>query len=143
MEIWHILVILGIIAFIAEIFTSGFIAGSIGIGFLFAAFGSFLGFGTFWLIIFFSFGILLTFFLIRPLMLKYGHKEKIKTNRDALFEKTGIITEDIDPSKNTGRVKIDGDDWKAESNNNEIIKKGTAVKVVAIESIILIVEPVK
>ena len=31
MEAWHILIAIGIIAFIAEIFTVGFIAGAIGI----------------------------------------------------------------------------------------------------------------
>ncbi|NPA36846.1 MAG: NfeD family protein [Chlorobi bacterium] len=142
MEIWHFLVVLGIIAFIIEIFTAGFIAGSAGIGFLFAALGSWLNMGAFWILLMFSLGVLTTFFFIRPLMLKYGHKEKIKTNRDALFEKTGIVTEEIDKNKNTGRVKIDGDDWKAVSKNNEIIKQGTAVRVVSIDSIILIVEPV-
>ena len=30
MEIWHILIVLGILAFIAEIFTPGFILGSVG-----------------------------------------------------------------------------------------------------------------
>jgi membrane protein implicated in regulation of membrane protease activity len=40
-------------------------------------------------------------------------------------------------------VKIDGDDWKASTKNNEIIKVGTTVKVVAIDSIILFVKPLK
>ncbi|NLI72419.1 MAG: NfeD family protein [Bacteroidales bacterium] len=142
MEAWHILIAIGIIAFIAEIFTVGFIAGAIGIGFIFAAIGNFIGLEIKWQILLFALGITLTYFLIRPFMAKYGYrKDKVKTNRDALIDKNGTVTEEINPLKNTGRVKIDGDDWKAKSLNNEIIEIGTIVTVVDIDSIILIVKP--
>ena len=141
MEVWHILITLGIVAFIIEIFTAGFIAGSAGIGFFLAAAGSYFGLNVKWQILLFSVGVLLTFFLIRPFILKVGFKEKIKTNAEALPGKTGRVTVDIDHTKNTGRVAIDGDDWKAVSKNQEIIKTGTLVRVVDIDSITLIVEP--
>jgi len=142
MEPWHILVTIAIIAFIIEIFTAGFISGSVGIGFLFAAIGNYLGLETRWQILLFAFGVTLTYFLIRPIINKYGYgNNKIKTNRDALIDKTGTVTQEINPLKNTGRVSIDGDDWKASTTKNEIIKVGTTVKVVAIDSIILFVEP--
>lgn len=142
MEEWHILVTIGIVAFIFEIFTAGFISGSIGVGLLFAAIGNYLGLETKWQILLFAFGVALTYFLIRPIITKYGYrKNKVKTNQDALIGKTGKVTQEINPSKNTGRVSIDGDDWKATNKNNEIIKIGTTVKVVVIDSIILIVEP--
>ena len=142
METWHILVILGILAFIVEIFTSGFIMGSMGIGFFFAAAANYMGLATSWQIILFALGVALTYFLIRPLITKYGYrKDAVQTNKDALIGKKGVVTEAIDLSKNTGRVKIDGDDWRAISNQTEIIPAGTTVKVVSIDSIILIVEP--
>ena len=142
MEAWHILITIGIIAFIIEIFTAGFISGSIGIGFLFAAIGNYFGLETKWQILIFAFGVALTYFLIRPVIIKFGYRnQNLKTNQDALIEKKGIITQEINPNKNTGRVTIDGDDWKATTKNNDIIVIGTTVKVVAIDSIILIVEP--
>ena len=141
MELWHILLTLGIVAFIFEIFTAGFIAGSVGIGFFFAAAGSYFGLNAKWQILLFSVGVLLTFFLIRPFIMKVGFKEKIRTNADALPGKTGRVTEEIDPAKNTGRVSIDGDDWKAIPKDHQIIKAGTVVRVVDIDSITLIVEP--
>ncbi len=144
MEIWHILIAFGIISFIVEIFTVGFIFGSIGIGFLFSAIGSYCGLGITWQILLFSLGIALTYFLIKPFMTKYGYKTgEIKTNQEALIGKKALVTEDINQLDNTGRVSIDGDDWKAKTENNEIIKNGTTVEVVAIESIILIVKPLK
>ena len=142
MEAWQILITIGIVAFIAEIFTAGFISGSIGIGFLFSAVGSFFGLDAKWQILLFALGVALTYFLIRPVILKYGYrKSNIKTNRDVLLNKKGIVTQDISAEKNTGRVLIDGDDWKARSENEEIIKQGTTVKVVSIDSIVLIVKP--
>ena len=142
MEVWQILVTIGIVAFIVEIFTSGFISGSVGIGFLFSAVGNYSGLDTTWQILLFALGVALTYFLIRPVILKYGYrKSNIKTNRDALLDKKGIVTQEINSEKNTGRVSIDGDDWKARSENDEIIKQGTTVKVVSIDSIVLIVKP--
>ncbi len=133
---------MGIIAFIAEIFTAGFIAASVGIGLLFSAAGSYFGLETRWLILLFALGVGLTYFLVRPLITKYGYnRDKTRTNRDALIDKTGTVTEEINPQKNTGRVKIDGDDWKAKSPNNEIIQTGVSVKVIEIDSIVLIVKP--
>ncbi len=142
MEEWHILVTIGIIAFIVEIFTAGFISGSIGIGLLFSAVGNYFGLETKWQILLFAFGVGLTYFLIRPIITKYGYrKNRIKTNQDALIGKSGTTTQEINNNQNTGRVSIDGDDWKAKTENNEIIKIGTTIKVVAIDSIVLIVEP--
>lgn len=141
MEEWHILIIIGIIAFIAEIFTAGFISGSIGIGLLFAAAGNYIGLETRWQILLFAFGLALTYFLIRPIITKYGYrKNKIKTNQDALIDKQGIVTQEINNKLNTGRVTIDGDSWKAKTINNEIIKTGTTIKVASVDSIVLIVE---
>jgi len=142
MEEWHILVTIGIIAFIIEIFTAGFISGSIGIGFLFSAIGNYFGLEIKWQILMFAFGVSLTYFLVRPIITKYGYRNnKIKTNQDALINRDGTVTQEINPLKNTGRISIDGDDWKASTKTGEIIKVGTLVKVVAIESIILFVEP--
>ncbi len=144
MEAWQILITLGIIAFIVEIFSSGFIAGTIGIGLFFAAAGNYFNLEIKWQILLFATGIAFTYFFIRPVINKLGfRKNHVKTNRDALIGKTGIVIQGINPAKNTGRVKIDGDDWKAVSLNKEFIEIGTQVKVIDIDSIVLYVKPLK
>lgn len=141
MEIWHILVSTAILAFTIEIFTAGFISASVAIGLLLAATGNYLGLEVEWQILLFSLGLTISFFLIRPIITKYGYKEThVQTNRDALIAKKGTVTEEINEPNNTGRISIDGDDWKAKSSNKTIIKKGTIIKVIDVESIILIVE---
>ena len=79
---------------------------------------------------------------IRPIITKYGNvKTDVRTNKDALIHKTGRVIQEINPNENTGRVSIDGDDWKASTKNNKTIQVGTRVKVVSIDSVILFVEP--
>lgn len=83
----------------------------------------------------------LSIFFIRPFALKYLHKNKEQrvSNADAIIGRIGRITERIEPNE-YGRVKIDGDYWKAQANNNTVIKEGTQVRIVKLESIIVTVE---
>ena len=80
---------------------------------------------------------------VRPFVVKFLLKQKyeVLTNADALVGRQAIVTEEINPDKNTGRVKIDGDDWKAEAA--EFIAVGEKVEVVSRDSIILNVKPIK
>ena len=64
----------------------------------------------------------------------------VKTNADALVGRKGVVSERIDAAQHTGRVAIDGDDWKAVSENGEVIEKGTEVEIVKLDSIIITVK---
>lgn len=83
----------------------------------------------------------LSIFFIRPFALKYLHKNKEQrvSNADAIIGRIGRITERIEPNE-YGRVKIDGDYWKAQANNNTAIDEGTQVRIVKLDSIIVTVE---
>lgn len=142
MEIYHILILLGIIAFIGEIFTAGFISGAIGVGFFFAAISNYLQLETKWQILSFSIGLILTFFFVRPILNKIGFsKDTPQTNSDGLIGKIGIVKEQIDGNTTMGIVSIDGDHWQAKSIDDTIIEIGHKVEVVNISSIILFVKP--
>ncbi|NLN29626.1 MAG: NfeD family protein [Bacteroidales bacterium] len=145
MEAYHILIVIGILLFIAEIFLPGFIAGSLAIGAFLAALASFLGLGVKWQILIFSLGVLVTFFTIRPLMIKSERRSggKIKTNQEALIGRTGKVVETIDNHENTGRISIDGDVWRSKSTDDSVIQEGTNVEIIGITSIILMVKPLK
>ncbi len=134
--------IIGIAGFIIEIFTPGFFAASLGIGAFFGALTAvFFPDALEYQMYAMAGGSLLSFVLIRPIWKKYLLNTKdIKTNADALIGKIGMVTEDIDNKENSGRVAIDGDDWRAVSENEEIIEAGSQVEVVNRESIILTVK---
>lgn len=142
MESYQVLIILAVIAFIFEIFTIGFISGAIGIGLLFAAAGNYFDLEVKWQIVLFSIGVTLTYFLIRPIILKIGYKNNVKTNQDALIGKIGIVTEEINNLSGSGRISLDGDDWKAKLIDDEICPVGAKVQIEKIESIILIVKKI-
>ncbi|MFZ4549982.1 MAG: NfeD family protein [Bacteroidales bacterium] len=144
-EIWHIWIIIAVVLFIVEIFTPAFLAACLAIGCIFAGIFSSMNFGIKIQLIAFSIGTVISFFGIRPFILKYGHKKSgdLKTNVHALVGKIGKVTVTIDNSQNQGRVTVEGDDWKAETENNEILNAGEKVEILKIDSTILTVKLIK
>lgn len=141
---WHIWVIIALVFFIIEFFTSGFAVACFSIGALAAAIVSACHGSLLWQIILFAVFSFLAFVFVRPLVLKYFFKKNgdKQTNVNALIGKRGKVSSDIDPEKGYGRVAIDGDDWKAVSIDGGVIPKGTVVEVVSIDSIIITVKTI-
>jgi len=141
---WHIWVIVALICFIIEIFTSGFAVACFSIGAIAAAVGCACHCSLVWQIVIFAVFSFIAFVFVRPLVIKYFFKtcKGGKTNADALVGKKGKVSQDIDPETGYGRVAIDGDDWKAVSLDGGLIKKGTTVEVVSIDSIIITVKTI-
>lgn len=140
---WHWWMYAGIILLILEVFTPGFIIACIGLGALCASAIAYLGFNIDSQLITFAISTLISLFIIRPVLLKKGgNEDQIKTNTDALIGRVGSVTESIDNSLQKGRVVIDGDYWKANSSNNEIISEHTKVKVTSIDSTIITVKKI-
>lgn len=144
LEPWHVWLIIGIVFFIVEIFTPGFLLACFGVGCLASGLVSFLGVGVGIQVIAFSVSTLAVFFGIRPFVLKYlsSSGANTKTNVDALVGKIGLVSERIDPSTNEGRVAIGGDDWRALSVDEAAIEVGEKVIVVKVDGTKLLVKPV-
>lgn len=143
MPAYQIWLIVAIVLVIVEICTAAFGSICFAIGAGFSALAAGLGAGLTWQIIIFAVVSLLTFIFLRPFMLKFMDRKSkdVKTNVDALIGRKAVVSERIDASQQTGRVAVDGDDWKAVSENGEIIEKGSAVEIVSRDSIILTVKP--
>ena len=78
----------------------------------------------------------------RPLAKRLKEKNgEIPTNCDRYIGKTAEVIVDIDNNNASGQVKVDGSVWSAKSIGNEILPKGTKVKVNAIEGVKVIVTP--
>ena len=138
-QIWLIVAILLVIFEICSA-TVGAICFAIGAGFSALAAG--LGVNLTWQIIIFAVVSLLTFIFLRPFMMKFlDRKSKdVKTNADALVGRRAVVSERIDAAQHTGRVAVDGDDWKAIAADGSVIEKGTEVEIVKLDSIILTVK---
>ena len=141
-EVWHLWMIACLIFFILEIFIPSFIMASIGIGCLLAFTGSLFSESVTLQIVLFSGGTLAGFIGVKPLMQKYMYsKHNIRTNYDGLVGRTGKVIETINPGTDSGCVAIDGDQWKAVSENDELIETGTRVEVTSLNSIVVTVRP--
>ena len=132
--------VITVLCLIVELCTGGFFIVCFAFGALCGALATL--FGGFYLqlavfVIFTAIGI----FLVRPLALNYlnGRSgDRRLSNADALIGRTGIVSQTIE-HMGYGRVAIDGDDWKARTDNGDEIKKGERVIVTGRESIILTV----
>lgn len=142
MDTYQIWLIAAVILVILEIATAGFGVICFAFGAGFAALAAGLGLGFTWQIIIFAVVSMLTFVFLRPVVIRFLEKrtKDVKTNADALIGRKGVVSERIDSEKHTGRVAIDGDDWKAVSADGSVIEKGNLVEIVKMDSIILIVK---
>jgi membrane protein implicated in regulation of membrane protease activity len=145
LEIWQIWLIAAVALFIVEIFSSTFVFLCFSLGCIVSSVCAWFGLGAAMQILCFSIVSFIAFFMVRPLMLKYAYRKssKVKTNTDALIGAKGRVTEEINLQKNTGRVFVNGDDWKAESENGEPIPFNEQIEVIKVDSTILIIKQIK
>lgn len=93
----------------------------------------------FWLqVLVFAVFSMLSLRLLRPRLVKLirRNSDKRVSNADALIGRIGEVSETI-KADGYGRVKIDGDDWKAETDDEDDIAVGEKVRVTDRESIII------
>lgn len=143
MEPWQIWIIASLLFFIAEIFTVGFVVICFAVGGLGGAIAAACGLSVIWQIAIFAVATALCFFFLRPIALKlFFRKDDTKTNADAIIGRIGTVSEAIDPAADSGRVKIDGDDWKAVSADSQAIAAGEHVEIISREGLIVKVKQV-
>ncbi len=81
--------------------------------------------------------------ITKPIVKKIKLKsKKVSTNSDRLIGQTGVVLFDISDAQSIGQVKVMGEIWSARSNFAPV-KKDEKIKVLAIEGVKLLVEPVK
>ena len=131
-----------LVLFIVELLTTGFAVICLAFGALGGAIAALIGWGV--EIQFLAFAVLsfIALIALRPVLKRmfFSKGEKVATNVDAIIGKRGVVCVDIDADDDNGRVMIDGLDWRAKSENNEPLPKGTKVEVVERDSVILTVK---
>ena len=138
-NMWQIWAVIAIICLILELSSGDFFIICFSIGAVFAIISAVCGLSIYWQIFIFAIFSLLSVIFIRPIALRYLHKNDPNraSNADALLGRTGKVTEAIKADGN-GYVQIDGDLWKAVSDTE--IGVGTSVRVIGRESTIITVE---
>ena len=143
MEIYQIWLLIAAVFVVIEIFTSGFAVACFSVGCVFGSILAACDLSLTWQVVAFAVGTFLAFVFIRPIVMKYLDKKTndtgVKTNMDNIIGKIAVVTEKIEEN-GYGRVKIDGDDWKAKTKDGSAAEVGAKVEIESFESIILTVK---
>ena len=140
-NMWQVWAVVSIICLILELSSGDFFIICFSIGAVFGIIAAVLGLSIYWQLFIFAVFSLLSIFFVRPVALRYLHKNEPNkpSNADALLGRTGKVTEVVKAGGN-GYVQIDGDMWKAVSQADSDIPVGTTVRVIGRESTIITVE---
>jgi membrane protein implicated in regulation of membrane protease activity len=143
-NMWQVWAVIAVVCLILELSSGDFFIICFSIGAVFAIISAVIGLNVYWQILIFAIFSLLSVVFVRPVALRWLHKNEPnkRTNADALIGRTGRVTEAI-PAGGNGYVQIDGDLWKAISSSETDIPVGKTVRVIDRQSTIITVETTK
>lgn len=123
---------LALIFFIAEIFTAGFFLVCFGIGAAVAALLALLGVDAVWQLAAFIGASLVALAFLRPLATRVGAQVANPGGIDRVVGKQAVVLEEINPHAASGRVRIEREEWRADSLDGHTIAKDAVVKVIGV-----------
>ena len=140
-HLWQMWAVVAVVCLILELTAGDFFIICFSIGAFFFFFAADLGVNIYWQLSTFAVFTLLSLFWVRPFAKRYLRKgeDNRVSNADALLGRQGRVVETV-KTDGFGRVQIDGDIWKAVTNEPADIPVGSLVKVVGRESTIITVE---
>jgi membrane protein implicated in regulation of membrane protease activity len=138
-DIWIYWMILAAIFVVSEILTAGFFIMCFGIGAIAAGVLALLGLSIGWQLAAFVLVSLLMVLLSRKLANKITKEQPSGIGANRFIGKQAIVIEEIDNDKGTGLVRMDREQWRAESDDGTIIPMNAHVQTVQIDGTHLIV----
>jgi membrane protein implicated in regulation of membrane protease activity len=142
-SVWWVWMILAAICIIGEIFTAGFFLLWFGIGALVAGLLALLGLGAGWQWAAFVVVSGVLFVVSRRFAERFTKKQPPGIGADRFIGKRGVVLEEIDNAKNTGRVRIDKEEWRADSDTDTVISVGSRVQVTRLDGTHMVVKPIE
>lgn len=138
-KIWLIWLIIAAVFVIGEIFTAGFFLLWFGIGAAIAGVLALAGLGVAWQWGAFVLISAILFAVSRRFAERLTRKQPPGIGADRFIGKTGVVLEEIDNIKNTGRVRVEKDEWRADSETGDVIAPGQVVEVTRVDGTHLVV----
>jgi membrane protein implicated in regulation of membrane protease activity len=140
LKIWLVWFIFAAIFIIGEIFTVGFFLACFGIGAIVAGILAIIGLNPGWQWGSFIVVSAVVFAVSRRFAERFTKKQPPGIGADRFIGKEGIVIEEINNEENTGRVRIDKEIWRADSETGKIIKKGKRIMVVRLDGTHVVVK---
>ena len=126
---WLIWMAVAAVFIIGEIFTLGFFLLWFGIGAAVAGILAIFGLGGSWQWGAFAVVSGVLFVLSRRFAERFSKKQPPGIGADRFIDKKGVVLEEVDNIKNTGRIRMGKEEWRAESDTGEVIPVGKMVEV--------------
>lgn len=139
--LWWIWALLALLFAVAEIFTAGFFLICFAIGAAAAGVLAYLGYGIAWQLIAFIGVSVAVLALLRPFAHRVSSQAENVFGIDRVIGKEAIVTVAIDPTRAHGRVRVEREEWIAESEDGQPIPDGTKVTVLSVNGTRLRVRP--
>ena len=142
-HLWQMWTVIAVVCLILELTAGDFFIICFSIGAVFASITAAFGGNIYLQLFLFAVFTLISLFWVRPFAQRYLHKgeDNRVSNADALLSRQGRVVETV-KADGFGRVQIDGDFWKAVTNETADIPEGTNVRVTGRESTIITVETI-
>ncbi len=125
--------IFAMILFVGEIFTAGFVLAAFGIGALTGALFALFGFEVQWQLLAFIAVSVISVILSRRFADRVSGVQPENVGVDRVLGKRAVVLEAIEPLAGLGRVRIEREEWRAESADEESIPSGTVVEIIEVE----------
>lgn len=139
--LWLIWLIISLVCLVAELSSGDFFITCFAIGALAGMLTALAGLPLWVQVLAWAVCSVLCILFVRPPLVRRLHdKAERHSNADALIGRQATVAEAI-PQGGCGYVKIDGDMWRAHTDNGAPVTQGTTVTVAARDSIVLTVVP--
>lgn len=139
---WQVWLVIAGLFFIAEMITVGFLVFWFGVGALIAMIVSFFTSNIIIQTTVFIVSSAILLFATKPFVKKFVDVNPTNTNAFSIIGKKALVIKEIN-SHSAGQIKINGEVWSAEAENNETITESSEVEVVKINGVKAIVKPIK
>ena len=141
--IWWIWMIIAAFFVLGEIFTAGFFLLWFGIGAAVAGLLAMFGLSFGWQLGAFVVISGVLFVVSRRFAERFSKKQPAGIGADRFVGLRGIVLEEIDNDKNTGRVRLKKEEWRADSETGEVIPAGKKVEVTRMDGTHIVVKTLK
>jgi membrane protein implicated in regulation of membrane protease activity len=140
---WWAWMVLAAVFIIGEILTAGFFLMCFGVGAIVAGLLALLGANMIWQLMIFIVVSLILFLVSRKFADRVSKEQPPGIGADRFVGKICIVLEQIDNHKNTGRVRMDREEWRTESDGDEVIPAGSKVVVTRLDGSHLVVRKIQ